>query len=158
MSKIIPGTPQWENICLRCGLCCLVKYVDNLGAVHLTNIRCDMLDAKTGNCKCYSADVNKRDNGIDTCLNHNGASLHWGTLYNDYVVPGCCAYVQQFGKHELVKKCANKPDINLEDTIPESEVPQSEYSKHVIPGSKKYFKYNPEVNRILHENCQTLLK
>ena len=117
-----------------------------------------MLDPKTGKCGCYSANVSARTNEQDSCLKHNGSVLNYETLHNDYVVPGCCAYVQKFGKHELARKCANKPNIKLEDTIPESEVPQSEYSKHIIPGSNKYFKYNPVVNRILHENCRALVK
>ena len=153
MSNIIPGSPEWESICVRCGLCCLVKYKDNLGNIFLTNIRCDMLNPENGNCRCYSADVSERDNGCDNCLNHGGSALNFETLYNDYVVPGFCSYVQKFGKHDLVKKCAKRPNIKWEDTVPESSVAKEDYSKHVIPGSHKYFKYNPPVNERMHEEA-----
>ena len=156
MSKqnIIPGTQKWEDICVRCGLCCLVKYIDNIGRVWLTNVRCDMLNPENGNCGCYSANVDKRDNGHDTCANHHGSVLNFETLNNDYVVPGFCAYVQTFGKHDLVKKCAKRPDINLKDTVPESSVLPQDMQKHIIAGSNKYFKYNPAVNIMMHEQAK----
>jgi uncharacterized cysteine cluster protein YcgN (CxxCxxCC family) len=157
MSDIIPGTPEWESICAQCGLCCLVKYTDNLGRVFLTNIRCDMLDPKTHKCKCYSADVNERDNNYGGCLENGGSALNWDTLFNAYVVPGCCKYVQKFGNHDLVKRCAKPPKIDMEkDTVPESEVPRDKYAEHVIPGSHKYFKHNPLVNEATHKACMIL--
>ena len=149
--NIIPGSPQWESICARCGLCCLVKYTDKLGNIYLTNIRCDMLDPENGLCGCYSSDVNSRDNGCDSCLNHNGASLNWETLNNDYVVPSFCAYVQKFSNHDLVKKCAKRPNISLKDTVAENDVGAEGLAGHIIPGSQKYFKYNPHVNKRIHE-------
>ena len=156
--NIMPGTPEWEDICVRCGLCCLVKYCDNLGRIFLTDIRCDMLDITNGNCKCYSANVNSRDSGNDSCLKHNGSSLNFETLRGDYIVPGFCAYVQKFGDVKLVKKCAKRPDIDLVHTVPESSVPNEDISKHIIPGSFKYFKYNPQVNKKMHEDMQSKIR
>jgi len=157
MPEIIPGTPQWENICKQCGLCCLVKYVDDLGNIWLTNIRCDMLDPETGKCKCYSSDMNSREVGADNCRNHNGSALNYHTLFNDYVVPGCCAYVQKFGNRDLVKKCAKMPKIKLKDTVPESSVAPEDIKNHIIPGSDKYFRYNPAVNKHFHEFMKRVL-
>jgi len=158
MSDIVPGTPQWEDICVRCGLCCLVKYIDKLGNVFLTDIRCDMLDVENGNCKCYSSNADERGEGCGSCIENGGSPLNWNTLNNAYVVPGFCAYVQKFGKHELVKKCAKRPNIDLKQTVAESEVPRDKYSEHIISGSNKYFKYNPHVNVLIHDVCKTLLK
>ena len=155
MADIIPGTPQWESICVRCGLCCLVKYTDRLGNIFLTNIRCDMLNPENGLCGCYSADVKDRQQGCDNCAAHNGSVLNMETLSNDYVVPGFCAYVQKFGNPKLVKKCAKRPNISLKDTIPESEVGEEGMAGHVIPGSNKYFKYNPDVNQLRHEQMMS---
>lgn len=148
-----PGSQQWEDICIRCGLCCLVKYCDNLGNVWLTNIRCDMLDPDTKNCRCYSADVTLRDTGHDNCAKHNGSVLNMETLRNDYVVPSFCAYVQKYVEHDLLKKCSKRPDIDLTKTIPESAVKPEEIKEHVIPGSKKYFQYNQPVNQSLHKQA-----
>lgn len=149
--NIIPGSQQWEDICARCGLCCLVKYVDNLGKVWLTDIRCDMLNPENKHCMCYSADLEKRDNGCDSCAKHNGGVLNYESLFNDYLVPGCCAYVQKFGDFNLVKKCAKRPDIDLSKTVPESSVSPEDVKLHVIAGSDRYFKYNKCVNQFLHE-------
>ena len=90
MSKkeIVAGSKEWESICVRCGLCCLVKYCDNLGNIFLTDVRCDMLDPETGNCGCYSANVAERSENGDTCAKHSGSVLNYETLQNDYVVPG----------------------------------------------------------------------
>ena len=41
IEKIIPGSSEWESICEQCGLCCLVKYRDEDGLVHLTSLACD---------------------------------------------------------------------------------------------------------------------
>lgn len=158
MTNIEPGSPQWENICARCGLCCLVKYTDKFGNTFLTNIRCDMLNPENGLCGCYSADVKDRQSGCDSCAAHNGSVLNWETLYNDYVVPGFCAYVQKFGNHELVKKCAKRPNISLKDTVSESEVGGEGIAGHVIPGSNKFFKYNPHVNAQRHELMKNFFK
>ena len=157
MDRPIPGTPEWEDICARCGLCCLVKYVDKLGSVYLTNIRCDMLNLN-GTCKCYSADVAERESSCGGCVENGGSPLNYETLSNSYVVPGFCAYVQKFGAPKLVKKCAKRPEIKLEDTVPESEVPADKHAEHIIVGSKKYFKYNPHVNKAIHDAYKVLSK
>lgn len=156
--NIIPGSQQWEDICARCGLCCLVKCVDDLGRIWLTDIRCDMLDPKNGNCLCYSSDFEKRDNGCDSCAEHNGGILNYESLHNDYLVPGCCAYVQKFGDFNLVKKCAKRPDIDLRKTVAESSVAPEDIKSHIIPGSNKYFKYNPQVNKARHEYLKALIR
>ena len=45
---------EWEALCDRCGKCCLVKLEDeDDGSIHYTNISCELLCVKTGNCKDY---------------------------------------------------------------------------------------------------------
>lgn len=48
---------QWENLCDRCGLCCLVKLIDDNDPeerVHFTNVCCRLMDTATGLCQNYS--------------------------------------------------------------------------------------------------------
>ena len=47
----------------------------------------------------------------------------------------------------LVKKCAERPVIDWSKTVPESSVPESDLEKHLLPGTCRYFKYNPAVNK-----------
>ena len=72
-------------------------------------------------------------------------------MYNDYIVPACCAYVQHFCEPDLVKKCAERPDIDWSKTVPESSVSESELVEHLIRGSCRYFKYNRHVNKAYRE-------
>ncbi len=141
---VIPGSLAWESIGERCGLCCLVKAADSFGRIWLTNIRCDMLDVETRKCKCYPENSAGRDTKV--CMKDNCCFLDHKSLRNDYIVPACCSYVQYFYEPNLVKKCAERPEIDWSKTVPESSVPESELGKHLLPGTCKYFKYNPAVN------------
>lgn len=145
--KIIPGSDEWENICMQCGICCLVKYQDPCGKTHLTNVRCDKLDPITHKCGCYSSDASKRnDDNQDSCFNHDGSSLNPDTMHEHYLVPGHCPYVKLvFGTKPLPK-----PNIDWDKTVSENEAKNDTITDHVIPGSHKYFKYNPELNAKLH--------
>ncbi|MFQ6739795.1 MAG: hypothetical protein ACLRFJ_03980 [Alphaproteobacteria bacterium] len=151
--KITPGTPEWESICLQCGVCCLVKYIDNMGTIHLTNIRCDMLDPETHKCTCYSPNASQRvqNSGHDSCFKHNGNSLTYETMHQEYLVPGHCPYI---GLVFDIKKRPPKPQIDWNNTVPEKSVPNSEIANHIIPRTHKYFKYNPELNKILHKKTK----
>ena len=45
---------EWEQICCRCGLCCLVKVQDEgCDDVYYTKVICHLFDAKTRLCKEY---------------------------------------------------------------------------------------------------------
>ena len=158
-NNIIEGTPEWESICEQCGMCCLVKYCDNLGNVFMTNVRCAALDKNTHKCACYASDMNSRDNGCENCMQLNGMRVTRETLNNGYPVPSCCPYAQKFCKSDAVKKAPHKPTIDWENTISETELtPNDSLANHIIPGSKKYFKYNPHINQMLHENLKKLKK
>lgn len=149
--NIIPGSLEWESICEQCGLCCLVKVADVYGRIWLTNIHCDMLDVETRKCKCYPENTVEQDSEKRVCVKQDCCFLDYNTLYNDYIVPACCAYVQHFREPDLVKKCAERPDIDWAKTVPESSVPESELVEHLIRGSCRYFKYNQHVNKAYRE-------
>ena len=156
---IIEGTPEWESVCEQCGMCCLVKYCDNLGNVYLTNVRCAALDKNTHKCKCYNADMDSRDNGCENCIDLGGTCVTRETLNNDYPVPSFCPYVKKFckGIDAVSKKAKRRPNIDWEKTISETEMEYGDsLSKHIIPGSNKYFKYNPHVNKERHEQLKAL--
>lgn len=138
----------WESICIQCGLCCLTKLCGAVGEVFLTNVLCDHLDKQTKKCKCYSADFDHRDAPDGGCAANNGGRLNLRVLKNDYVVPGCCAYVKKF----IGETNSALPDIDLKNCVYEKDMPDGDSLKnHVITGSADLFKYNPAVNKRLHE-------
>ncbi len=155
--NIIEGTPEWESICECCGICCLLKYCDENGNLHLTNVRCAALDKDTHKCKCYAADMDSRDNGFDNCIDLGGMLVTRETLNNDYPVPSFCPYAQKFCESPLVKKYKKRPNIDWQNTISETEMADGDaLANHVIPGTKKFFKHLPCVNCKLHENMKIL--
>lgn len=155
--KIIEGTPAWERICEQCGMCCLIKYCDKLGNIYLTNVRCAALDKDTRKCKCYAADMNARDNGSDNCIALGGVPVTRETLNNGYPVPSFCPYAQKFCNNDAAKKPKHRPDIDWAKTISETEMADGDsVAKHIIIGSSKYFKYNPEINKKIHDAMKSI--
>ena len=43
---------EWEQICMRCGKCCMCKYSDQ-NVIHFSNYMCKFFDLKKGICSCY---------------------------------------------------------------------------------------------------------
>lgn len=158
MSKdIIEGTPEWENICEQCGFCCLVKYCDLSGNFYLTSVRCAALDKDTHKCRCYAPDMDSRDNGCENCIALGGTRVTRETLNNDYPVPSFCPYVKKFCKNQVPPEAQNKPDIDWKNTVSETELAYGDsLANRIISGSDKYFKYNPRVNKQVHENLMKL--
>jgi len=156
-NNIIEGSSQWENICECCGMCCLLKYIDEFGNVFLTNVRCAALDKDTRKCRCYAADMDSRDNGCENCIALGGTRVTRETLNNDYPVPSFCPYVKKFCKNAPSKRALHRPNIDWENTISETEMESGDFlSNHIIPGSNKFFKYNPQVNKFYHEKLKVL--
>ena len=157
MKRIIEGSPQWEDICEQCGMCCLVKYMDNMGNLFLTNVRCAALDKDSRKCKCYAADMDSRDNGCENCIALGGTCVTRETLNNDYPVPSFCPYVKMFCKNPVAKKAQCRPTFKWENTISETELGVNDsLANHIIPGANKFFKYNPQVNKFYHEKLKVL--
>lgn len=149
--QILPGTPEWESICQQCGLCCLLKVV-HMGRVYMTNVRCAQLDQKTRKCHCYNANYNKRDGNNScslSCAELDGSPVTQDTLKNEYPVPGFCPYVKKFrGNNNL-----QRPDVDFDKTISETEMPAgAKLSDYIIPGTSKFFQYNPAVNKVLKDS------
>lgn len=155
-NSVLEGSPEWESICEQCGMCCLVKYCDAFGNIYITNVRCAGLDKDTHKCKCYSADMKTRDNGCENCIALGGMRVTRETLNNSYPVPSFCPYVQKFCKNKKSKKIKQRPYIDWKKTVCETEIEDS-LEKHVISGSNKYFKYNPHVNKQIHEKLKGLI-
>ena len=153
--NIIEGTPEWENICEQCGLCCLLKYCDNLGNIYLTNVRCAALNKETRKCDCYAPDMNNRDSGCNNCIALGGMRVTRETLNNEYPVPSFCPYVKNFCKNPVAKRAQHRPYIDFSKTISETELQENDtISNHVISGSDKYFRYNPHINKKIHDTLK----
>ena len=52
---------EWEDVCMRCGKCCLFKHQKN-NRIYFSNIMCENFNFKTGRCSCYKTRLS------DTCL------------------------------------------------------------------------------------------
>ena len=151
-SFIVEGSPEWESICQQCGICCLEKCVCGTGDMFLTNIRCSSLDKNTHKCKCYSLDKQSRNNGRDDCI-----AITRKLLNNNYLVPSFCPYAQKFCKNPAIKNAPKqRPVIDWENTVSETEVGDESVFLHIIPESQEYFKYNPQVNQRIRENMARL--
>ena len=123
---------EWEQICCRCGLCCLVKVQDEEDdEVYYTRVICHLFDTKTRLCKEYK----NRCTLVSECLKvspQNIDKLAW--------MPKNCAYriLHETGDlpewHPLKKQSKELPELpknlvydnlvnddNLEDYIIEDE-------------------------------------
>ncbi len=75
---------EWESLCDGCARCCLQKLEDiDTGDIYYTQIVCQLLDQKTGNCCQYE----KRSELVPTCVSltpEKTRELNW--------MPDTCAY------------------------------------------------------------------
>lgn len=56
---------EWEQLCDRCGRCCLVKLEDDVdGTVFYTNVVCAQYNQQLNRCSCYS----QRFERVPDCL------------------------------------------------------------------------------------------
>ena len=53
---------EWEQICLRCGKCCMCKYSDD-NIIHFSNYMCKFFDLQKGLCSCYDDRIEKAKGG-----------------------------------------------------------------------------------------------
>ena len=147
--QILPGTPAWDEICQMCGLCCLLKTVNEYGRVCLTRVRCRHLDKKTRLCDCYNIKFDARNDAQnDSCFKSGGSPVNLDTLHHDYVVPGCCPYVKRFvGTNKL-----ERPVVDWQNTVSETELPAgASLNDYIIPGTSNLFRYNSCVKKYEHK-------
>jgi uncharacterized cysteine cluster protein YcgN (CxxCxxCC family) len=75
---------QWESLCDRCGLCCLVKLEDeDSGQIYFTDITCKLFDE--GSCACASYATRRKK--VRDCIKltpKTVRSIRW--------LPKTCAY------------------------------------------------------------------
>ena len=75
---------EWEQICLRCGKCCMCKYSDD-NIIHFSNYMCKFFDLKKGLCSCYN---NRLENAEGNCVKVNMDLLE----HHLELLPPSCAY------------------------------------------------------------------
>lgn len=77
-------TLEWEALCDGCGLCCLVKFLDDDDdTVEYTDVACKLLDCTTGLCSDYA----NRKKFVPDCIGltiDKLADMKW--------LPKSCAY------------------------------------------------------------------
>ena len=75
---------EWESLCDGCGLCCLIRYEDEVtGEVIPTRVHCRLFDSRS--CRC--SDYDNRKAHVPDCIKltpRNVATTSW--------IPATCAY------------------------------------------------------------------
>ena len=82
---------EWEQICDRCGKCCLVKV--GMWRVQFTKIACPLLNICTGKCKRYK----DRWDYVPECIKLTPKNLKKCKKW----LPKTCAYLWLLKKHTL---------------------------------------------------------
>lgn len=76
---------EWEALCDGCGVCCLVKYLDDddVRLTEYTDVACKLLDCATGQCSNYA----NRQADVADCIR-----LTHAMLPDMLWLPSHCAY------------------------------------------------------------------
>lgn len=76
---------EWEALCDGCGVCCLVKFLDDddVRFTEYTDVACQLLDCTTGHCSDYA----HRQDTVPDCIRLTAADLP-----NMLWLPRHCAY------------------------------------------------------------------
>ncbi len=124
---------EWEQICCRCGLCCLVKVQDeDDDEVYYTRVICHLFDCKTKLCKEYK----NRCSLVPECLKvtpQNIDKLDW--------MPKKCAYriLYETGDlpewHFLKKSNINPPELP-ENLVYDNMVNDDSLEDYIIEDDK----------------------
>ena len=85
---------EWEALCDGCGVCCLVKYLDDddVRFTEYTDVACKLLDCTTG----YCVDYDNRKHHVPDCIRLNVdmiADMMW--------LPRHCAYKRLYLGQDL---------------------------------------------------------
>lgn len=82
----------WEDICSRCGLCCMNKAVTKDFLILDTSYPCEHLDMETKLCKVY-------DTRFKECSRCRKVTPFMAAF--SPVLPSACAYVRLFSKYHI---------------------------------------------------------
>lgn len=87
LSELTP--PEWEALCDGCGVCCLVKFLEDDDPRHTqyTDVACKLLDCTTGRCSDYT----HRKQFVPDCISLSDkklAQMGW--------LPAHCAYKRRY--------------------------------------------------------------
>lgn len=88
---------EWEALCDGCGVCCLVKFLDDddqQEAVEYTSVSCKLLDCGSGLCSNY----HQRQDYVPDCI-----TLTVDMLPNMMWLPNSCAYKRLYKGQDLPK-------------------------------------------------------
>jgi hypothetical protein len=91
---VVPGSPEWEAICLRCGECCFEQLYDQDDTL-LASTMCEFLDSATRLCTVY-------ERRFEIC--HDCIKLTDKNLPTFDWLPDTCGYVVRFGVRNRGKK------------------------------------------------------
>jgi uncharacterized protein len=76
--------PEWESLCDGCGLCCLIRFEDEVsGEIIPTRVHCQLFDSASCTCSDYA----NRKKTVPDCIKltpYNIEGLEW--------MPPSCAY------------------------------------------------------------------
>ena len=94
---------EWEQICMKCGKCCMCKYREG-NVIHFSNYICQHFDLKKGLCSCYDSRLATGECvKVDMSLLENNLDL----------LPPSCAYRRLYegrglpAYHPLLTGCSN---------------------------------------------------
>ena len=126
---------EWEQLCDRCGRCCLIKLEDeDTGAIHKTDIACKLFDA--GSCSCVSYAT--RQKKVSDCI-----KLTPETVRTIEWLPSTCAY-RRVGEgkslepwHPLISGSSasvHEANISVRGRLggSESTVKLKDYVRHIV--------------------------
>lgn len=76
---------EWEALCDGCGVCCLIKYLDDddVALTEYTDVACQLLDCATGMCSDYA----NRQHYVPDCIR-----LTYDLVADTLWLPSHCAY------------------------------------------------------------------
>lgn len=76
---------QWEEICKRCGICCLKKIYDpTTGITGYTRLSCENLNTETGQCLKYQKRLREK----------NCAKVDLKLVLEAKEIPASCGYLE----------------------------------------------------------------
>lgn len=131
---------EWEALCDGCGVCCLVKFLDDDTPAHLveyTDVACQLLDCQTGHCQDYA----NRQVKVPDCI-----QLTVTDLPKMLWLPDSCAYKRLYrgqslpNWHPLITQDKVKSAILMKQAnigaagrcVPEPSVSQEQIEERVV--------------------------